>query len=178
VMGRGASPLIYDTSTKVNPPLRSRMDIEALIQGIRDNVIDAIATDHAPHTLVDKLCEYDTAAFGISVFETALASLMSMVHQGKLELAAIVSKLACEPAGIIGRGSQIGTLKAGAMGDVTIFDPNAEWQVDTSQFVSRGKHTPLDGCVLKGKVVATVVGGEVVYKDKSLKLEKMGESRA
>ena len=167
----------YNTNAKVNPPLRTAEDVEALISGLRDGVIDAIATDHAPHTAKDKDCDFNTAAFGISGFETALGSLMTLVHQGKLDLVTLISKLTCEPASIL-RRTDLGTLKPGAVADVVIFDPNKEWVVNPEEFVSKGKNTPLAGCVLKGKVMATLFGGEVVYKDESVKLEpaskKMG----
>ncbi len=158
----------YDTNAKVNPPLRTERDIEALLLGLEEGVIDVIATDHSPHTVVDKLCEFDAAAFGISNFETALGSLMSLVHQGKLDLVTLISRLTVEPARILGR-EELGTLRVGMVGDITIFDTEAEWVVRPEEFVSRGKNTPLAGAVLKGKVMATVVGGEVVYKDESVK---------
>lgn len=158
----------YDTNAKVNPPLRSRRDIAALLEGLKDGTIDAIATDHAPHTLVDKLCEFDKAAFGISVLETAFGSLMSLMHKGELDLNTLVSKLTLEPARLL--GLPYGTLKVGAPADIVIFDPKAEWRVDPALFLSKGKNTPLAGEMLKGKVVATIVNGKIVYKDKALLL--------
>ena len=156
----------YNTSAKVNPPLRTKQDIQALIQGLNDNTIDIIATDHAPHTEVDKLCEFNLAAFGISGFETALGSLMSLVYDGELTLATLISKLTCKPAGIIGnRYGKLGTLAIGASADVTIFDPDMNWVVDTRAFTSKGKNTPLAGATLKGKVIATVSQGRLVYRD-------------
>jgi dihydroorotase len=167
----------YNTNAKVNPPLRTSEDVEALISGLRDGVIDAIATDHAPHTDKDKKCDFNTAAFGISGFETALGSLMTLVHQGKLDLVTLISRLTCEPASIL-RRTDLGTLKSVSVADVVIFDPNKEWVVNPEEFISKGKNTPLAGCVLKGKVMATLFGGEVVYKEESVKLEpaskKMG----
>lgn len=166
----------YDTNAKVNPPLRTARDIAALIEGLKDGTIDAIATDHAPHTLVDKLCEFDLAAFGISGLETALGSLMSLVHRGELDLKTLVSKLTFEPAQIL--GLPYGTLKVGAPADMTIIDPQAKWQVDPSLFLSKGKNTPLAGSVLKGKVIATIVDGKMVYKDESLRVKKAEVSQA
>jgi len=160
----------YDTNAKVNPPLRTAKDIQALIGALRDGVIDAIATDHAPHDDVDKMCEYDIAAFGISGLETALGSLFALVHGGEIDLATLISKLTFEPAKIL-RKSDLGTLRVGAPGDVTIFDPEAEWVVDPSAFASKGKNTPLAGCLLKGKVMATICRGEVVHKEDAMKLE-------
>ncbi len=167
----------YDTNAKVNPPLRTKKDIQALIQGLNDNTIDAIATDHAPHTEADKRCEFALAPFGISGLETALGSLMSLVHAGQLTLTTLISKLTGEPAKIIGdRYGKLGTLAIGTLADITIFDPDREWVVNTRAFASQGKNTPLAGSVLKGKVMATIFQGKLVYKDDSLKLEVKGES--
>jgi dihydroorotase len=160
----------YDTNAKVNPPLRTAKDIQALIRGLNDGTIDAIATDHAPHTEVDKLCEFGNAPFGISIFETAMGSLLSLVHQGAISLNLLVSKMTCEPAGIIGnKYSQLGTLKAGNTADVTLFDPDREWVVDPADFLSKGKNTPLKGTKLKGKIMASFYLGKAVYMDDSLK---------
>jgi len=162
----------YNTNAKVNPPLRTRQDNQALIQGLKENVIDIIATDHAPHTETDKQCEFGLAAFGISGFETALGSLMSLVHDGHLTLSILISKLNCEPARIIGdRYGKLGTLSIGAPADVTIFDPDKEWLVDTRAFASKGKNTPLAGLKLKGKVMSTIFGGNLVYKDDAVKAD-------
>jgi len=163
------SAMGYNTNAKVNPPLRTRQDNQALIQGLNDNIIDIIATDHAPHTEADKQREFTHAAFGISGFETALGSLVSLVHDGQLTLSFLISKLTSEPAKLIGdRYGKLGTLSIGAPADVTIFDPNKEWLVDTSDFASRGKNTPLAGSTLKGKVVATIFGGNLVYRDDAI----------
>lgn len=166
----------YDTNAKVNPPLRTRKDIDALVQGLRAGIIDAIATDHAPHTSVDKQCEFAEAASGISGFETALGSLLALVHAGQLDLMTLVSKLTVEPARILQKKDSkstlplehpaprnMGTFKVGAPGDVTIFDPQAEWMVAPQEFASKGKNTPLAGCLLRGKVVATIAGGKIVH---------------
>ncbi len=160
----------YDTNAKVNPPLRTKQDLQALIQGLRENVIDAIATDHAPHTEMDKLCEFALAPSGISGFETALGSLMRLVHDGQLALTTLIAKLTGEPARIINY-DQLGTLKIGTPADITIFDPNKDWVVDTKTFASKGKNTPLAGSVLKGKVMATIYQGKLVYKEDSVKIE-------
>jgi len=169
------NPLAYDTNAKVNPPLRTKEDIECLIKGLRDGVIDAIATDHAPHTLTDKNCELELAAFGISGFETALGCLMTLVYKGELSLATLISKLTCEPAKVIARSGELGTLKAGAPANITIFDPNREWIVDSSSFASKGKNTPFDGYKFKGKVMATIVNGKIAYKDNSVSSPLTGE---
>ncbi len=160
----------YDTNAKVNPPLRTEKDIEALIQGLNDNTIDIIATDHAPHTEGDKLCEFAQAPFGISGLETALGNLMGLVHKKKLSLTTLIAKLTSEPAKILGgKQGKLGTLAVGAPADITVFDPDLEWVVDTKDFVSKGKNTPLAGEKLKGRVIATIYGGKVVYKDEAVK---------
>jgi len=162
----------YDTNAKVNPPLRTKKDIKALIQGLNDNTIDIIATDHAPHTEADKLCEFDLAPFGISGFETAFACLMSLVHGGEIKLATLINKLTHEPARIIGnKCGGLGTLAVGAPADITIFDPNLEWVVEPKNFASKGRNTPLAGERFRGKVMATIYGGNPVYKDDSIKLK-------
>jgi len=165
----GAKQSQYDTNAKVNPPLRTREDIDCLIRGLKDGVIDAIATDHAPHTLEDKNCELALAAFGISGFETAFGCLMGLVHEGRISLTTLVSKLTHEPAKIIGKDSELGTLKLAAPANITIFDPEREWVVSSRSFASKGKNTPYDGYQFKGKVMATIVNGRIVYMDDLLK---------
>jgi dihydroorotase len=163
----------YNTNAKVNPPLRTEQDIQALIQGLNDNTIDIIATDHAPHTEADKLCEFALAPFGISGFETALGSLMRLVHNEQLTLVNLIAKLTHEPARILGdKHGRLGTLAISAEADVTIFDPALEWVVDTRDFASKGKNTPLAGESLKGKVMATIYQGKLVYKDESIKVKE------
>jgi dihydroorotase len=161
-----------NTNAKVNPPLRTKEDIQALIEGLKNGVLDAIATDHAPHTLADKNCGLELAAFGISGFETAFGCLMSLVHQGEISLAQLISKLTCEPAKVIGKNNELGTLKAGALANITILDPDREWIVDSRNFASKGKNTPYDGYKFKGKVMATISRGKLVYTDDSLVIAK------
>ncbi len=168
VMGK-TSNKPYDTNAKVNPPLRTKDDIQALIKGLKDGVIDAIATDHAPHTLTDKNCPLELAAFGISGLETALGCLMSLVHQGQISLTELISKLTYEPAKVIGRNGELGTLKAGVPANITILDPDREWIVNSRNFASKGKNTPYDGYRFKGKVMATIANGRIVYIDDSLR---------
>ena len=165
-----------NTNAKVNPPLRTERDIQALIQGLKDNVIDIIATDHAPHTEAEKRSEFALAPFGISGFETALGSLMGLVHYGHLTLSTLISKLSYQPARIIGeKYGKLGTLAIDAVADITIFDPGKEWLVDTDTFASKGKNTPLAGTRLKGKVMATIAQGKLVYQDESIKVEAKAE---
>jgi dihydroorotase len=163
----------HGAQAKVNPPLRAKKDIQALIQGLRDDVINVIATDHAPHTVADKRLDLAQAPFGISGLETALGSLMSLVHEGEITLPKLISKLTWEPAKIIGdEYGKLGTLAIGAPADITIFDPDKEWLVAPSAFASKGRNTPLAGAMLKGKVMVTISQGRLVYKDSSIKLEE------
>jgi dihydroorotase len=151
----------YDTNTKVNPPLRTARDAEALLAGLLDGTVDAIATDHAPHTQVDKACEYGEAAFGISGLETALAALLALVHAGRLPLTTLIEALTIRPARAFGLDA--GTLAVGTPADVVIFDPREEWTVDPARFASRGRNTPLAGVTLRGRVRMTLLNGAVVY---------------
>jgi dihydroorotase len=157
-----------DTKAKVNPPLRTQEDVEALTKGLKDGIIDAIATDHAPHTPPDKNCGVELAAFGISGLETAFGCLMRLVHQGEISLTQLLSKLTGEPAKVIGRDGELGTLKAGAPANITILDPDREWIVNSRNFASKGKNTPYDGCKFKGKVVATIADGRIVYTERRI----------
>ncbi|MGH2484558.1 MAG: dihydroorotase [Ktedonobacterales bacterium] len=152
----------YDTNTKVNPPLRSARDCQALIEGVEDGAIDAIATDHAPHTWVDKACEYGEAAFGISGLETALAGLLALVHTERLSLPALIAALTIRPAHAWKLPA--GTLAPGAAADLTIFDPREDWTVDPARFASLGKNTPLAGVTLRGRVRETWLDGQRVYR--------------
>jgi dihydroorotase len=163
------------SNAKVNPPLRTANDVQALIRGLKNNVIDIIATDHAPHTEAEKAQDITMAPFGISGFETALGSLMSLVHNGQLTISKLVSSLTSEPGKIIGeKYGVIGTLATGSPADITIIDPDREWVVDTDTFVSKGKNTPLVGSMLKGEVMATISRGEIVYIDETIKIETAG----
>jgi len=146
----------------VNPPLRTAEDAAACLAGLLDGTIDCIATDHAPHAVQDKLCEFDVAAFGISGLETALA--LCLTH---LDLPTVIQRLTAAPARALGldrRVEGLGTLSPGAPGDVAVIDPEAEWTVEPETFASKGHNTPLAGRVLKGRVVATVYGGKVVWQ--------------
>jgi dihydroorotase len=151
----------YDTNTKVNPPLRSAEDCAALLAGLIDGTIDAIATDHAPHSSVEKDCEFGEAAFGISGFETALAGLLALVHAGRLPLVTLIAALTVRPARAWGLDA--GTLAPGALADLVIFDPDEAWMVDPARFASKGRNTPLAGIALRGRVRQTWLGGARVY---------------
>ncbi len=153
----------FDTNYKMNPPLRSVADREALIDGILDGTIDAIATDHAPHAFHEKQVEFERAAFGITGLETALCIAITVLHQHfNLSLSRIVELLSSNPAKIFSLKGR-GTLAKGAHADVTIFDPRKKWTFDALQSRSKSKNTPFDGWSFSGKVIATIVGGNVVY---------------
>ena len=151
----------YMTNAKVSPPLRSTKDIEELISGIKSGVVDFIATDHAPHSNLDKFCTLDDAANGISGLETSLALSMILFHKHNVPLSLLIDKLSSSPSRVFKLNS--GTLKIGSPADVTIFDPYKEWVVNTNKFISKGKNSPLEGLNLKGQVLATLVDGEIVY---------------
>jgi dihydroorotase len=154
--------LAYETNAKVNPPLRTRADADACVAGLIDGTIDCIATDHAPHAIQDKLCEFDVAAFGISGLETAFGLCLSA-----LPLETVIERLTIAPVrtlGLDGRLPGLGTLAAGAPGDVVLIDPNANWTVDPAAFASKGRNTPLAGRTLRGRVVATIAVGKVVWR--------------
>lgn len=151
----------YDTNTKMNPPLRSEADRAALVAALRDGTIDAIATDHAPHAAVDKLTAFDSAAFGIIGFETALGSVLRLVESGELDLVTVVERLTIGPCRVF--GLPYGTLAPGATADVVAFDPTERWTLTTADIASLGKNSPYLGQPLVGRVAFTLYGGEVVY---------------
>jgi dihydroorotase len=142
----------YNTNAKVNPPLRTRQDVDALIDGLNDGTIDIIATDHAPHSLHDKQQEFALSANGISGFETAIGSLLELVHLGKLDMVTLINKLTAAPAKILHKtGLKIGCLKKGYAADITIIDPDLEWLVNPDEFLSLGTNTLLQDRSLKVK---------------------------
>lgn len=155
--------LDYDTNTKVNPPLRSKHDVEAIKSGLRKGTIDIIATDHAPHEFTSKDVEFDLATFGISGFETAFALALGLVHEGILTMKELLAKMTVNPAKLLGLMS--GEITEGARADLIIFDPDLEWTVDRALFASKGRNTPFHGMTLKGKNLFTMVGGRIVYRD-------------
>jgi dihydroorotase len=166
VFGDGAAPL-YDTSAKINPPLRTERDRQALLAGVNDGVIDAIATDHAPHAIEDKLCEFDLASPGISCLETALGTLLLLVERSELKLEPVLAALTSGPVRAFGLDRQIagiGALTAGLSSDIVVFDPEERWTVDTAGFASKGRNTPLQGRELVGRVRAVICRGEVALK--------------
>jgi dihydroorotase len=163
----GRDELAYNTDAKVNPPLRSQDDVDACVAGLADGTIDCIATDHAPHAMIEKLCEFDAAAFGISGLETAFGLSMRLVHDGRISIETLIERLTLAPVRALGLDRHvpgIGTLAVGAPAEVVLLDPATEWVVEPERFASKGKNTPLGGVTLKGAVVATIVGGRVVYE--------------
>jgi len=154
----------YDTSTKMNPPLRSEADRQAVLAGLQDGTIDCIATDHAPHTVDDKKVEYDHAAFGIVGLETAVALCLDrLLGKGLVDLPRLVGLLSANPARILGLPG--GTLGPGAPGDVTVLDLARRRKVEPARFVTKGRNTPFGGWTLQGWPVLTIVGGRVVFQD-------------
>jgi len=152
----------YDTSTKMNPPLRAEEDRQALIQGLRDGAVDCIATDHAPHTVDDKKVEYDAAAFGIVGLETAVALCLDrLVAAGLISLGRLIELLSTRPAAILGLPG--GTLAPGAPADVTVLDLSRRHKVDPARFLSKSRNTPFGGWTLKGAPALTIVGGRVAW---------------
>ena len=150
---------------RVNPPLRTKSDVEAIIEGLKDGTIDAIATDHAPHSAEEKARPLTEAPSGMVGLETALAvTLTYLYHTGEMNLSDILRKMTINPACIL-RLPTKGRLSIGADGDMVIFDPDEEWVVEPSQFASRGRNTPFGGKTLRGKVKYTIVGGRVVYRE-------------
>ncbi|MBC5732516.1 MULTISPECIES: dihydroorotase [Lawsonibacter] len=156
--------LAQGSLARVNPPLRTRADVDAVIEGLKDGTIDAIATDHAPHSAEEKARPLTEAPSGMVGLETALAvTLTYLYHTGELGLSDILRKMTINPACIL-RLPTKGRLSIGADGDVVIFDPEEEWTVDPERFASKGRNTPFAGRTLKGRVKYTVVGGEVIYQ--------------
>jgi dihydroorotase len=154
----------YDTNTKMNPPLRSREHVEAILEGLSDGTIDAIATDHAPHHADEKALEYDQAPFGITGLETAVGlALDRLVHEGTISLERLVELCAVNPERIFNLTDR-GTLRQGAWGDVTIIDPEMRWTFDVTRSKSKSRNTPFNGWTMRGAAVATIVAGRIVYR--------------
>lgn len=154
----------YDTNTKMAPPLRSQEHLEAILEGIKDGTIDAIATDHAPHHSDEKALEYDRAPMGIIGLETAIGlAFNELVHKGIIDLQKLVELCSTNPAKIF-KLKDRGTLKPGSIADVTILDPELSWTYLNSESRSKSKNSPFDGWKFTGGVVATIVGGKIVYQ--------------
>ena len=154
----------YDTHAKMNPPLRTMADVEAVREGVRDGTIDVLATDHAPHHNDEKARALADAPNGIVGLETALAvNITWLVKPGILSLATLIERMSCAPAKLFGLPG--GSLARGTLGDVTVFDPTRSWKVDPAGFRTKGRNTPYGGQTLTGRAVCTVVGGRVVYRE-------------
>lgn len=156
----------YDTNTKVSPPLREQMDVDALIEGLKDGTMDAMACDHAPHSVEEKEVEYDHAAFGMVGLETAFPFYYRLHREKGVPLEKIIGAMTIRPAQIIGVPK--GTLKVGTEADVTIFDPHAKWTIDKKLFRSKSQNTPFHGREVQGRVCFTLVGGKIVYRSAHL----------
>lgn len=154
----------YDTNTKMAPPLRSEEHMEAILEAIKDGTIDAIATDHAPHHADEKALEYDRAPFGITGLETAVGlAFNELVHKGVIDLVRLVELCSANPARIFKLNGR-GTLKVGAIADVTILDPELNWTYKNSDSKSKSKNSPFDNWDFTGATIATIVGGKIVYR--------------
>ena len=154
----------YDTSFKMNPPLRSATDREAILVALADGTVDSIATDHAPHATHEKQVEFERASFGITGLETAFALAITKLHrEQKIPLSRIVELFTVGPARVFDLGGR-GSLARGNFADVTIFDPKKRWTFEAARSLSLSHNTPFDGWQLTGKVVATIVGGKIVYQ--------------
>lgn len=157
----------FNTNAKMNPPLRSKRDVDAVIEGLRDGTIDIIATDHAPHHIDEKNVEFNKAANGIVGFETALPLAVTyLVKPGHLSMEELVEKMCINPSKILGLNK--GSLKKGMTADITIVDVNEEFTVDTGQFKSKSKNSPFHGFKLSGVVYHTIVNGKIVVREKIL----------
>jgi dihydroorotase len=152
----------FDTFAKVNPPLRTIDDVNAIKDGLNDGTIDAIASDHAPHARTDKEVEFEYAAFGITGLETSLALGLKLVDDGILTLHQLIFTMSTNPAIILNIPK--GTLKIGADADITVIDLAKNWTVDRSTLLSKGKNTPFHGWTMKGKAIVTIMGGEIKYR--------------
>jgi dihydroorotase len=170
VFGAGPAPA-YDTNARINPPLRTEADRRALLHGINSGVVDAIATDHAPHALEDKLCEFDIAAPGISCIETALATVTTLISRGELDIKAALRALTLGPVEAFALGRRvpgIGELEQGVSADVVVIDPLAQWTVEPARFASKGKNSPLGGMELMGEVRLVVMRGELAFEREAM----------
>ncbi|MFQ5777855.1 MAG: dihydroorotase, partial [Terriglobia bacterium] len=153
----------YDTHTKMNPPLRTADDVAALIEGLADGTVDAIASDHAPHTATEKQVDFESAPFGIIGLETALALACEKLHHtGKVSLLRLVELFSTNPARLL--GVEGGQLQVGAPADITIFDPSRQWTYRSADGHSKSHNSPFDGWMFRGQAVATLVGGQIVFR--------------
>jgi dihydroorotase len=156
---------VYDTHFKMNPPLGSASDREAILEGLADGTLTIIGSDHAPHTESEKEVEFDQAPFGITGLEVELAlSLMQLFHTGRVSLIDLLGKFTVNPARLLRFRDGRGTLAEGAVGDVTVFDPNQVWMRRREETASKSRNDPFTGWQMRGKARATIVGGRVVWR--------------
>lgn len=160
-----ADILQADSNYKMNPPLRTEEDVRALIEGLVDGTMDVISTDHAPHSKEEKAQYFDKAPFGITGLETSAAlTFTALVNTGLMDIMDMAKKMSYNPAKVIGIDECYGHISEGAMADIVVFDPDAEWEVKEEEFASKGSNTPYIGKVLKGRVTHTFVDGNLVYQ--------------
>ena len=152
----------YNTHAKMNPPLRTQSDVEAVRQGLADGTIDVIASDHAPHHRDEKDVEFDEALNGVVGLETTLALALRLADDAHIPLDVLIAAMSVNPARILGLG--VGTLALGAAADVTIVEPTRRWTVDPSRFQSKGRSTPFTGMDMRGQAIVTIVGGRIVWR--------------
>jgi dihydroorotase len=153
----------FDSNYKMNPPLRTWSDVEAVIGGLQDNTIEVIATDHAPHAREKKMREIDQAPFGIIGLETLVPiTVISLIEKGHLTWPEALAKLTCNPAALLGLTDK-GTLRAGVDADITIIDPNVRWTIDPARFRSKSRNTPFGGWEVRGRAHTVIVGGDVRF---------------
>ncbi len=156
----------YDTNTKMNPPLRSTEDVDAILQGIKDGTIDAIATDHAPHRRDEKNVEYADAPFGIIGLETAVPLALGLVNRGVISISRMIAMFTINPASIL--KIERGTLSPGAVADMTLLNLSERVKIDVNSFQSKSRNSPFHGWELKGRAIITIVGGKVVWSAKHI----------
>jgi len=152
----------YNTNAKMNPPLRSGQDREAILEGLADGAIDVIATDHAPHSYIEKEVEFDQAANGIIGLETSVSLSLKLVHDGVISLTGLIEKMSTNPAKILGINMGI---TVGRPADITIIDPDLSYKIDSGKFRSLSRNTPFNGWDMKGKAVLTMVGGKILFDE-------------
>jgi dihydroorotase len=152
----------YDTNAKMNPPLREAADVEAIKAGLKDGTIDAIATDHAPHHLDEKDVEFALASNGVIGLETSLPLCLALVRDKVMDIKQLIERMSLNPSKIL--GIDRGTLQTGAMADITLIDPEAEWVVKEEELCSKSTNSPFIGTKMKGRAAFTIVGGKVVYR--------------
>jgi dihydroorotase len=156
----------YNTHAKMNPPLRTEKDRQAIRTALRDGTLDAIATDHAPHSVLQKEVEFNLAANGIVGLETSLSLSLALVREGVINPARLVQLMSCAPASILGVAG--GSLRIGEVADITVIDPERQFTFLAEKGYSKGRNTPFDGWNLQGKAVLTILSGRITYQDRSV----------